>query len=108
MSKKNILFITEGKKDEPNFINIAFNKLYPKVQYEYYSYCTNIHTLSKILFDKKGNIDEYLDIKGVLKEQENNKKFKEIYPFFLNFKWIFFNITIQLSKYPLLEGAWII
>lgn len=77
MSKKKLLFITEGEIDEPKFIDKVFSKCYPNIEYTYYPYSTSIHTLSKLLFDKKGEIDEFLDIKGVLKENEKNEYKRE-------------------------------
>lgn len=78
MSKRRLLFITEGDVDEPAFINKIFSKCYPSVEYEYYSYCTDIHTLTRLLFNSNNEIDEYLDIKNVLKSNEKNgyKKLK--------------------------------
>lgn len=72
MSKKDLLFITEGEIDEPKVIEKFLNKCIFNVEYTIYSYSTTIHTLAKMIFNKKGEIDEELDIKKVLKEQENN------------------------------------
>ena len=72
MSKRKLLFITEGEIDEPKFIDKVFSKCYPNIEYDYYPYSTSIHTLSKLLFDKNGEIDEFLDIKNVLKENEKD------------------------------------
>ena len=73
MSKRKLLFITEGEIDEPKFIDKVFSKCYPNIEYDYYPYSTSIHTLSKLLFDKNGEIDEFLDIKNVLKENEKDE-----------------------------------
>lgn len=82
----NILFITEGINDEPNFIKTMFNICYKDKKYEIYSYETTIHTLvSKIL--KNGKFDEDLDIRLTLKEDETDeekrkilsKKYKDIF-----------------------------
>lgn len=70
MSKKKLLFITEGETDEPKFIDKVFKKCYPNIEYDYYSYSTTIHTLVKLIFDRNGKIDAYLDIQRVLKENE--------------------------------------
>lgn len=77
MSKRKLLFITEGEVDEPKFIDKVFSKCYPNIEYDYYAYSTSIHTLSSILFNEKGEIDEYLDIKSVLKEHEENEYKRE-------------------------------
>lgn len=72
MSKKDLLFITEGEKDEPRFINKYLKVCIPNVEYTIYSYSTTIHTLAKGIFNKEGEIDKDLDIKNVLKEQEQD------------------------------------
>lgn len=70
MGKRKLLFITEGEIDEPAFIDKIFEKCYPNVEYKYYSYSTSIHTLCNLLFTDNNEIDEFLDIKNVLKENE--------------------------------------
>ena len=70
MNKKNLLFITEGECDEPKFIRKMLRKCFSNVEYNIYSYNTTIHTLAKKMFNKKGEIDKDLDIRGVLKEDE--------------------------------------
>lgn len=77
MSKRKLLFITEGEVDEPKFIDKVFSKCYPNIEYDYYAYSTSIHTLSSMLFNENGEIDEYLDIKNVLKENEENEYKRE-------------------------------
>lgn len=78
MSKKNLLFITEGEIDEPKFIDKVLKKCYPNIDYSYYSYSTTIHTLAKLIFKNENEIDEYLDIKNVLKENEKIEYKREI------------------------------
>lgn len=77
MSKRKLLFITEGDVDEPAFIDKVFEKCYPNVEYKYYSYTTTIHTLTSLLFTENNEIDEFLDIKKVLKENEKAEYKKE-------------------------------
>ena len=77
MSKRKLLFITEGDVDEPAFIDKIFEKCYPNVEYKYYSYSTSIHTLTSLLFTKNDEIDEFLDITKVLKENEKNEYKRE-------------------------------
>lgn len=72
MSKKDLLFITEGEPDEPDFIKKFLEICIPNVEYNIYPYTTTIHTLAKSIFNKNGEIDEDLDIKKVLKEQEKD------------------------------------
>lgn len=78
MYKKKVLFITEGEIDEPKFIERCFKKCYPNIEYEYYSYSTDIHTLARLLFNGTENIDEYLDVQRALKEHETNKEKRHI------------------------------
>lgn len=77
MSRRKLLFITEGDVDEPAFIDKVFEKCYPNVEYKYYSYSTTIHTLTSLLFTENNEIDEFLDIKKVLKENEKVEYKKE-------------------------------
>lgn len=83
MNKRKLLFITEGKIDEPKFIDKVFSKCYSNIKYEYYAYSTDIHTLARLLFNGSNDIDEYLDIKGILRENEKDehqrKKLSDIY-----------------------------
>lgn len=72
MSKRDLLFITEGEIDEPRFIEKFFKKSISNVEYSIYPYTTTIHTLAKLIFNKNEEIDEDLDIKKVLKEQETD------------------------------------
>lgn len=72
MSKRDLLFITEGEIDEPRFIEKFIKKSLPTVEYSIYPYSTTIHKLAKLIFNSNGEIDEDLDIKNVLKEQETN------------------------------------
>ena len=74
MNKRKLLFITEGEVDEPEFIDKIFKKCYPNIEYEYYSYSTSIHTLTNLLFTADEEIDNFLDIRKVLKENEKNKQ----------------------------------
>lgn len=78
MNKKNLLFITEGEADEPDFIKKFLKKCIPNVEYNIYSYSTTIHTLAKSIFNKNDEIDEDLDITKVLKEQEKDLMKKQI------------------------------
>lgn len=78
MSKKDLLFITEGETDEPDFIKKFLKVCIPNVEYNIYSYSTTIHTLARAIFNRKGEIDEDLDIKKVLREQEKDAMKKRI------------------------------
>ena len=74
----NILFITEGPVDEKEFLEKMFDICYKDKKYEIYSYNTTIHTLVDILFDEDGNIDEDLDIKLTLRENEKDEEKRKI------------------------------
>lgn len=75
MSKpRKILFIVEGKNDEPEVIRKLMKICYPDVEYEYSVCKKNIHMLIAELKDKRGNIDKDLDIQKVLQEKEKNKE----------------------------------
>ena len=63
----NILFITEGLSDEPDFLKKMFSIFYPDKSYNIYSYNTSIHTLVDNLFTD-GKLDKDLDIRLTLKE----------------------------------------
>ncbi len=76
MTKKPILFITEGAA-EKNFIEILFNLIAKGEEYEVYSYDTNIHILAQEL-TKEGVIDEFLDINLVLREKETDPRLREM------------------------------
>ena len=77
MNKRKVLFITEGEIDEPSFIDKVFTKCYPDIEYKYYEYSTDIYTLANLIFDNTNNIDEYLDIKSVLRANEKIEYRKE-------------------------------
>lgn len=78
MAKRKLLFITEGDIDEPKFIETIYKKCFPNVEYEIYSYATTIHTLTKLIFKIDNEIDNFLDIKNVLKENEKQIDKREI------------------------------
>lgn len=49
MKTKNILFIVEGKNDEPRFIEQLLSKCYPASNFKIYSYEANLHMLTSKL-----------------------------------------------------------
>jgi len=69
---KKILFIVEGPNDEPEFIKKCMDICYPYEKYNYAICEKNIHMLIEELKDKKGNIDENLNIQKVLQEKESD------------------------------------
>lgn len=77
MSKKNILFIVEGDVTEKNFINNFFNICGNGIEYDVYSYSTNIHILSQELI-VEDKVDDSLDIRLVLREKETDLRKREI------------------------------
>lgn len=71
MSKpKKILFILEGKNDEPDLIEKIMKIFYSKAVHNYAVCEQNIHMLIAKMKDKRGNLDKNLDIKLVLQEGE--------------------------------------
>lgn len=71
-----VLFITEGQNDEVKYIERLFKTCNHIQKYEIIPYKTNIHNLANSLF-KNGLIDEFLDIKQVLKEKTTDANTKE-------------------------------
>lgn len=49
MKTKNILFIVEGKNDEPRCIEQLLSKCYPVSNFKLYSYEANLHMLASRL-----------------------------------------------------------
>ena len=75
MSKvKKILFITEGKNDEPDVINKFMKICYSRENYNFAIIEKNIHMLIADLKDRHGHIDPNLDIQKVLQENEHDKE----------------------------------
>ena len=77
MKTKNILFIVEGKNDEPQFIEQLLSKCYPASNFKIYSYEANLHMLASRLENDYLDFEEdELDILLFLKSYET--KYKEI------------------------------
>ncbi len=75
MKTKNILFIVEGKNDEPRFINQLLSKYYPASNFKIYSYEANLHVLASRLEKDYYNFEEdELDILLFLKSYETKQK----------------------------------
>lgn len=73
----NILFITEGLIDEPEFLSKMIDVCYRNKNYNIYSYNTTIHTLVQKLFID-GKIDEDIDIRLALRENEQDEEKRKI------------------------------
>ncbi|MDR0334803.1 MAG: hypothetical protein LBH69_02820 [Methanomassiliicoccaceae archaeon] len=71
----NALFITEGSRAEPRFLESLWRR-YRKDGIEIYSYKTNIHVLMGEIFDGD-DIDEDLDLLHHLLSRENDPQEKE-------------------------------
>ena len=68
MKTKNILFIVEGKNDEPRFIEQLLSKCYPASNFKIYSYEANLHMLASRLENDYFDFEEdELDILLFLK-----------------------------------------
>lgn len=75
MKAKNILFIVEGKNDEPRFIKQLFLKCFPKTNFNIYSYEANLHMLASRLEKDYANFEEdELDILLFIKSYETKHK----------------------------------
>lgn len=75
MKTKNILFIVEGKNDEPRFIERLLLKCYPTSNFKIYSYEANLHMLASRLEKDYSNFEEdELDILLFLKSYETRQK----------------------------------
>ncbi len=78
MKTKNILFIVEGKNDEPRFIKQLLSKCSPSSHFNIYSYEANLHMLASRLEKDYSDFEEAeLDILLFLKSYED--KHKEIF-----------------------------
>lgn len=73
MTLGNILFIVEGGRAEPTFLKVLWNKFHPGVNYQIYSYNTNLSVLAKEYF-ANGDFDEDLDLIKLLKEKGTDSK----------------------------------
>ena len=82
MKNRNILFIVEGKKKEPELINKIYSKCFANENYEVFSYETNIHDLIERIY-LNGEIDEAFSIQNFLREKctddENRKILNKIF-----------------------------
>jgi len=66
---RKILLIVEGAKSEVVLFNKAFQEYKLNLNYEIYSYCTNIYDLYERMFDKNEDDLDSLDLLGILKER---------------------------------------
>ena len=85
---KNILFVVEGERDEPRFLNSLVRALHSDAEYEIFTYGTNLHKLLDGMFEC-GDIDEDLDFLGYLKSISDgidremlDRRFSDIYLLF--------------------------
>lgn len=51
MAENKVLFIVEGEREEVRFIQQLFETCFKKKGYQIYSYSTNIHVLSQLLYN---------------------------------------------------------
>ncbi len=72
MKSKNILFVVEGKNDEPRFIEQLLLKCYTASNFKIYSYEANLHMLASRLEKDYSNFEEdELDILFIIKNYIN-------------------------------------
>lgn len=125
---KNILYIVEGEKSEPDLLKRLWDRFKIDVPKEVYVYNTNIHVLIEQLFINE-SLDEDLDILRTLSSSEKNqekksiltKKYTDVYLIFdldpqdrsidiskLEKMMIFFNDSADNGKlylnYPMVES----
>lgn len=89
MKNKNVLFIVEGKNDEPRFVEQMLKKCFPSVSYNVYSYEANLHMLAARLEKDYDDFEnDELDILLFLKsyDRENadifDRKYTDIFMIF--------------------------
>lgn len=79
MPDHKFLFIVEGDADEPRFIKQLFSKCYSSVDFKTYTYRTNLHNLAKVIDEEYPDFeDDEIDIKLVLKSQEDSEAKRKI------------------------------
>ncbi len=75
MKTKNILFIVEGKNDEPRFIEQLLSKCYPSSSFKIFSYEANLHMLASRLEKDYSDFEEdEIDILLFLKSYATRDK----------------------------------
>lgn len=73
------LFIVEGEVAEPALIAKIFDTFLPRdATFEFYSYKTNLHTLTEHIEEFYPDFDDYVDVLGVLRELEQDDERKAI------------------------------
>lgn len=74
-----VLFIVEGENAEVELFSTLLRILNPGVEYDFYSYSTNIHSLAQILFNNYRDFDkEEIDIRLVLRSEESDEEKRSI------------------------------
>lgn len=80
MKNKNLLFIVEGKNDEPRFLELILRKCYPFINYKIFSYEANLHMLaSRLEKDYEDFEEDELDILLFLKSYEQDEEKKKLF-----------------------------
>ena len=72
MSSKKIMVLVEGPKNEVKLMKHLFSLYGIDEEYEIVSYCTNIYTLYKCIFDEYGGSQD-VDLNQLLKSKEKDK-----------------------------------
>lgn len=68
MRNRNILFIVEGKKKEPELIHKIYSNCFANENYDVFPYATNIHDLIERIY-LNGELDEAFSIQDFLREK---------------------------------------
>lgn len=79
MAERKILFVCEGKKDEPSFLKALMRKSFSSLKYSIYSYQTNIHILASKLEEEYSDFDtNEMDIALILRNLETDAEKKRL------------------------------
>ena len=79
MAENKVLFIVEGEREEVRFIQKLFETCFKKKGYRIYSYSTNIHVLSQLLYNEYPDFDEGdVDIQLALRSKEKDEEKRRV------------------------------
>ncbi len=79
MAENKVLFIVEGEREEVRFIQRLFETCFKTKGYQIYSYSTNIHVLSQLLYNDYPDFDDGgMDIQLALKSKEKDEERRRV------------------------------
>ena len=97
MKSRKILFIVEGKSDEPAIITQMYKTCFANEKYEIFPYETDIHDLIKKIF-VNGEIDDAFDIQSYLRANCNDSKYKAILSYTFSDIFLVFDLDAQDNR----------